>query len=450
MEQTHETNIDESGAQTPKQAEEAQPRPGWVERSVWTDRMWQRLASSQAQTVWFSLWDKVWHRDNLSQAVLEVVLNAGCAGVDGQSTRQLQERWGPEVEALQQELREGRYRPLPVKRVWIAKLGSKEQRPLGIPAVRDRVVQAALRHVLEPIFERDFAAHSYGFRPGKSAQQALARVEKKLREGFTWVVDADLKSYFDTIPHGPLIEAVKRRIADGRVIELLESYLHAGVMESAKEWRPTTRGTPQGAVISPMLANLYLNPLDHLMAQGGWEMTRYADDFIVQCHTEHEAQQALETITRWVQEAGLQLHPTKTRIVDASGKGGFDFLGYHFERYSNTGGKKWPREKSLLKLREAIRHKTGRLRPGSIELIIAEINPTLKGWHAYFKESTPSSLAKVDGWVRQRLRSLLRRRKKRQGISKGRENAELPNQWFAQRGLFNMAGAAAPRTAITP
>lgn len=451
MNETHEMNIGGSGGNTeePKQAEETRTRPEWVERSVWSDRMWQRLMESQAQTVWFSLWDKVWNQDNLNQAVLEVVLNEGCAGVDGKSTRQLQEQWCDEVEALKRELREGRYRPLPVKRAWIAKLGSKEQRPLGIPAVRDRVAQAALRHVLEPIFERDFAAHSYGFRPGKSAQQALARVETKLREGCTWVVDADLKSYFDTIPHEPLIEAVRRRVADGRVIDLIESYLKAGVMESAKEWRPTQRGTPQGAVISPMLANLYLNGLDHRMAQGGWEMTRYADDFIVMCRTEAEAQQALETITKWVQGAGLQLHPTKTRIVDAAVKGGFDFLGYHFERYGKSGGKKWPRKKSVVKLHEAIREKTGRLRSGSIEMIIATINPTLKGWYAYFRDSTSSSLAEVDGWVRQRLRSILRRRKKRQGISKGRENAEIPNHWFAERGLFSMAKAAAQRIAIT-
>jgi RNA-directed DNA polymerase len=451
MDETHEMNIGESGGEIgkPKQAEETRTQPEWVERSVWTDRMWQRLAASQEQTVWFSLWDKVWNQDNLNQAVLEVVLNAGCAGVDGKSTRQLQEQWCVEVEALERELREGCYRPLPVKRAWIAKLGSKEKRPLGIPTVRDRVVQAALRHVLEPIFERDFAAHSYGFRPGKSAQQALARVEMKLREGFHWVVDADLKSYFDTIPHESLIEAVRRRIADGKVIDLIESYLKAGVMESTKEWRPTQRGTPQGAVISPMLANLYLNGLDHLMAQGGWEMTRYADDFIVMCRTEAQAQQALETITKWVQGAGLQLHPTKTRIVDAAVKGGFDFLGYHFERYSNSGGKKWPRKKSELKLDEAIREKTGRLRPGSIEMIIAEINPTLKGWYAYFRESSFNSLAATDSWVRQRLRSILRRRQKRRGISKGRENVEIPNQWFAERGLFSMAKAVAQRNAIT-
>ena len=365
------------------------------------------------------------------------------------STGQIKEQWGEEMERLQTELRTGQYRPLPVKRAWIAKMGSKEKRPLGIPAVRDRVVQAALRHVLEPIFEQDFAAHSYGFRPGKSAQQALVRVEEKLREGNTWVVDADLKSYFDTIPHEQLIKAVSQRIADGKVINLIESYLKAGVMETTKEWKPTERGTPQGAVISPMLANLYLNGLDHQMAQNGWEMTRYADDFIVQCKSEEQARQALAQITQWVKEAGLELHPTKTRIVNAAEAGGFDFLGYHFERYQKDGGMKWPRKKSIVKLREAIRRKTGRLRSGSMEAIIAEINPTLRGWYAYFKASKQNALNGVDGWIRQRLRSIVRRRKKRQGISKGRENVEIPNQWFAERGLFGMATAVARRKAIT-
>jgi len=450
MNQTNEKKIDDSGGKQrePKQVEEAQTIPEWVERSVWTDRMWQRL-KSQAQAVWFSLWDKVSDSDNLNQGALEVVLNEGCAGVDAMSTGQIKEQWGEEMERLQTELRTGQYRPLPVKRAWIAKMGSKEKRPLGIPAVRDRVVQAALRHVLEPIFEQDFAAHSYGFRPGKSAQQALVRVEEKLREGNTWVVDADLKSYFDTIPHEQLIKAVSQRIADGKVINLIESYLKAGVMETTKEWKPTERGTPQGAVISPMLANLYLNGLDHQMAQNGWEMTRYADDFIVQCKSEEQARQALAQITQWVKEAGLELHPTKTRIVNAAEAGGFDFLGYHFERYQKDGGMKWPRKKSIVKLREAIRRKTGRLRSGSMEAIIAEINPTLRGWYAYFKASKQNALNGVDGWIRQRLRSIVRRRKKRQGISKGRENVEIPNQWFAERGLFGMATAVARRKAIT-
>jgi RNA-directed DNA polymerase len=238
-----------------------------------------------------------------------------------------------------------------------------------------------------------------------------------------------------------MLAKVKQRVADGRIIDLLEDYLKAGVMESGKGWQPTGAGTPQGAVISPLLANLYLNELDHLMAQCGMEMVRYADDFVVLCRNEAEAGAALAKIQSWVEAAGLKLHPTKTRVVNASEPGGFDFLGYHFERYQNGSGKKWPRKKSLLKLRQSIREKTGRLRSQSLETIIAEINPTLKGWYAYFKASLPTALDGVDGWVRRRLRSLVRYRRGRRGISKGRENAELTNQWFAARGLFSLAEA---------
>jgi RNA-directed DNA polymerase len=214
--------------------------------------MLKRLETSQEQTVWYSLWDKVWQPDNLAQAVLGVIVNRGSAGVDGQTTQQLSMDWTRQQEQLQQELRSGRYRPQPARRAWIPKLGSAELRPLGIPAVRDRVVQTALRAVLEPIFEREFAEQSYGFRPGRGSLQALQRVESLLLSGHTWVVDADLKSYFDTIPHPPLLQLIGQRVKDGKVMELLERYLKAGVMASAKEWQPSPQGTPQGAVISPL------------------------------------------------------------------------------------------------------------------------------------------------------------------------------------------------------
>jgi RNA-directed DNA polymerase len=181
----------------------------------------KRLEERQEQTVWFSLWDKVWQSDNLDQAILGVILNRGSAGVDGQTTEQLKQDWTPQCDQLQQELRGGSYRPHPARRVWIPKLGSAELRPLGIPAVRDRVVQTALRAVLEPIFERDFAEQSYGFRPGRGSVQALARVERLLQSGHLWIVDADLKACFDTIPHERLLALVRKRIADGKVLRLL-------------------------------------------------------------------------------------------------------------------------------------------------------------------------------------------------------------------------------------
>lgn len=405
--------------------------------------MLERLAQSQEQTVWYSLWDKVWNQANLDQAIFKVILNQGGAGVDGYTTEQLKVQWQQQGQHLQEELRGGTYQPKPARRAWIPKLGSTELRPLGIPAVRDRVVQTALRAVLEPIFEREFAEQSYGFRPKRGALNALERVESLLRSGYTWIVDADLKSYFDTIPHERLMQLVKQRIADGKVLRLLEQYLQAGVMDSHKGWQAKEQGTPQGAVISPLLANLYLNPLDHQMARQGWEMVRYADDFVVCARTEAEAQSALAEIAAWVQRAGLRLHPTKTRIVNAAVKGGFDFLGYHFEQYESDGGKKWPREKSRFKLREKLRQKLGRSRPGSVPQIASEINRTLQGWFKYFRWSQLAALRDVDQWTRERIRHILRRRHKRHGMVRGRERPEYPIHWFAEQGLFSLTTAQA-------
>ena len=427
----------------PKQAGETTDRWSWVERSVWTERMLNRLAESQEQTVWFSLWDKVWNSDNLSQAMLEVILNGGSAGVDGQTTGQIKANWTKEQEYLQSELRQDQYHPQPARRVWIPKPGTKEQRPLGVPVVRDRVVQGALRHVLEPIFERDFAEQSYGFRPGRNCLHALQRVEELLTNGYTWIVDVDLKSYFDTIPRKRLLAEIQKRIVDGKVLKLLESYLDAGVWETGKGWQPTEQGTPQGSVISPLLSNIYLNPLDHKMAQEGYEMVRYADDAVVCCRTETEAQKALAEIAAWTELAGLKLHPTKTRIVSAVGKGGFDFLGYHFERYQNGSGMKWPRDKSRKKLRDKLREKLHRGRSGSIADIIIEINPILKGWLGYFKFSVPSAMRDADQWVRERIRQIVRRRHKRRGIVKGRERIEYPNRWFETQGFYSLEKAQA-------
>jgi RNA-directed DNA polymerase len=405
--------------------------------------MLKRLEESQEQTVWYSLWDKVWQTDNLNQAILGVILNRGSAGMDGQSTGQFSRDWTRQSEQLQQELRTGSYRPQAARRVWIPKLGSTELRPLGIPAVRDRVVQTALLAVLEPIFERDFAEQSYGFRPGRGCLPALERVESLLQSGHTWVVDADLKAYFDTIPHERLLAQVQARIADGKVLELLQRYLKAGVMATGKGWQPSEQGTPQGAVISPLLANVYLNPLDHQMAGAGYQMVRYADDFVVCARTEAQAEAALEAIRQWAVAAGLTLHPTKTRIVNAAERGGFDFLGYHFEQYRAGGGKKWPRQKSQQKLREGLRRKLPRGRSGSMAQIVAELNPMLRGWYGYFKYSLPSALQRVDEWVRERTRHILRRRQKRRGMVKGRERTEYPIAWFAAQGLFSLKNAQA-------
>jgi RNA-directed DNA polymerase len=399
--------------------------------------MLSRLGSTEEQArVWYSLMDKVYAPANLQSAFAAVRRNRGSAGVDGQTVGQFDAHAEAELARLAEQLRGGTYRPHPARRVWIPKPGSKEQRPLGIPAVRDRVVQSALRHVVEPIFEAEFAEHSYGFRPGRGCKDALRRVDTLLQSGHVWVVDADLKSYFDTLPHDRLMARVKERIADGRVLALMESYLRAGVLEELKGWQPTGRGTPQGAVISPLLANLYLNPLDHRMEQSGRAMVRCADDFVLLCRSEAEAHAALEQVRAWVAEAGLTLHPTKTRIVDASVPGGFDFLGYHFER-----GMKWPRAKSLDKLRERVRAKTRRMEGRSLKEIIRDVNRSLSGWYEYFQHSKATTFPYVDRWVRMRLRSLLRWRQGKKGRGRGRDHQCWTNRWFATQGMFSLKNA---------
>jgi RNA-directed DNA polymerase len=425
---------------TPQQAGEARPprEPWWwVERCVWTERMLTRLASSEsADRVWFRLWDKTYAPANLQSAFDKVWRNGGSAGADEQTVAHFGRRAEAELQRLHEQLRDGTYRPQPVRRAWIPKPGSNEKRPLGIPAVRDRIVQGALRHVLEPIFETDFAEHSYGFRPGRGAKDALRRVDTLLKAGHVWVVDADLKSYFDTIPHERLLALVTERVADGRVLALVESFLRAGVLEEAEGWQPTERGTPQGGVISPLLANLYLHPLDQQMAAAGWAMVRYADDFVILCRSEAEAQQALAMVRHWVSEAGLTLHPEKTRVVCASQPGGFDFLGYHFER-----GMKWPRKKSLEKLRERVRAKTSRLDGRSLGEIVTDVNRTLRGWYQYFQHSKANVFTAVDGYVRRRLRSVLQWRVDGRGKGIGATHQRWPDAWFARRGLLSLAAA---------
>lgn len=421
----------------PKQDKEARrTRWFWVEHGIWTDSMLRTLERGIKGGKWFALIDKVYGIKNLQSGFWKVWRNAGSAGIDGQSVKSFEAKEEQELQGLAKELRSGRYRPAAVKRVWIPKPGSQEKRPLGIPVVRDRVVQAALRNVIEPIFERDFAVQSYGFRPGRGSREALRRVEELLKEGTHWVVDADIKGYFDSIPHNKLMEKVGNKISDGRVLELLESYLKAGVMETGKGWEATPEGTPQGGVISPLLANIYLNDLDWELAHAGLQMVRYADDFVVLCRTETEAHGALERIKRWMDQAQLRLHPEKTKIVDASQKGGFDFLGYHFER-----GQKWPRKKSQQRLKEKLRAYTRRNNGQSLDCIISQINPILRGWYNYFRYSKLNALQSIDGWVRGRLRSILRKRSKRKGKGRGKDHQRWRNRFFDEAGLFNLTAA---------
>lgn len=381
---------------------------------------------------WFSLIDKVYAPGNLRAAFAKVKANGGVAGADDQSIEMYEQHLEENLEKLTRTLKDGTYRPQGVRRVWIDKPGSKEKRPLGIPTVSDRVVQGALRHVLEPIFERDFAEESYGFRPRRGCKDALRRVNKLLEAGYTWVVDADLKSYFDTIPHGWMMRSVEEKISDGRVLELLKAYLKQEVMDGMERWSPE-EGTPQGAIISPLLSNIYLDPLDKKMAQQGYRMVRYADDYVVLCRTEAEAEEALREVQQWTAQAGLTLHPSKTRIVNASQSGGFDFLGYHFER-----GKKWPRRKSLDKFKDTIRRKTRRTNGQSLACIIEEVNQTLDGWFGYFKHSHRYTFERIDSWVRTRLRSILRKRQGKRGRGRGSDHQRWKNAFFREHGLRSL------------
>lgn len=426
------------GVPKAKQGREVAPQWEWTEASVWTERMLTTLERGIEGGKWFSLIDKVWKMENLQSAVEKVRRGKSEKKADGRRCRRYAEKAETRLPILQAKLKSGDYRPEPVQRVWIPKLGSKELRPLGIPQVEDRVVEMALRNVIEPIFENVFAKHSYGFRPNRGAKDALRQVVQLLEEGQCWVVDADIKGYFDNIPQEQLMETVSEQISDGRVLALIEQMLKKGVMESAKGWQPTETGTPQGAVISPLLANIYLNPLDHLMAKQGREMVRYADDFVVLCGSRQEAEEALEEVRVWMGKAGLTLHPDKTRIVNAAEAGGFDFLGYHFER-----GYRWPRRKSLDKLKETIRNKTPRLGPGGMDNIIQDINRTLRGWLGYFRHSHWTTFKPVDQWVRQRLRTMLRKRHKGSGRARGVDHQRWPNAYFGALGLISLASARA-------
>jgi RNA-directed DNA polymerase len=379
---------------------------------------------------WHTLIDKAYGKLTLFCAARKVLGKKGAAGVDRQTVDDFDERQHEELQRLHEQLRDGSYRPAAVRRTWIPKPGSSEKRPLGIPTVRDRVVQTALVHVVEPILDATFHQRSFGFRHGRSCHDALRCVEGLLEAGYVYVVDADLKGYFDTIPKDRLLEIVGQKISDRRVLGLIKMFLDQGIMEELRTWTPEA-GVPQGAVLSPVLANAYLNPLDHRMAELGFQMARYADDFVILCRSQEEAEAALNEVRRWVEDNGLTLHPEKTHIVDVREQS-FSFLGYSFR-----GKFRFPREKSHRKFVDRIRELTPRKSGESLETMIQRINRSTRGWFNYFRHCQWNVFGDYDRIIRRRLRRLLLKRHRRnpQRLTVKRR---WPNAYFTERGLVSL------------
>jgi RNA-directed DNA polymerase len=409
-------------------------RPWGAKAHIWTEPMLKALGNKLGGGKWFALNDKVIASKTLRQAYEQVKHNGGSAGVDHVKVSEFGKRLEEELTKVSEQIRLGNYQPQKIKRVEIPKAGGGT-RPLGIPTVRDRVVQTAIRDVIEPIFERKFEDNSYGFRPGRGCKDALRKVDELLKQGNYYVVDADIRSYFDNIPQDKLMKRVKEEIADGKILKLIESYLKVGIFDGLQEWVPTT-GTPQGAVLSPLLSNIYLDPFDRKMKESGHQLIRYADDFVILCQTKEDAERALEQTQSWMLENGLELHPEKTKITDLR-EGYFDFLGYRFEK-----GRRRPRPKSKDKLKDAIRAKTKRTSGHSMEVIIHKVNSTTKGWFNYFKHSTKDwDFKDTDGWIRMRLRSILRKRLGKRGRGRGSDHQLWPNKYFRDLGFFSLQEA---------
>jgi RNA-directed DNA polymerase len=387
-------------------------------------RLWV-AAKRSPERRFHALMDRIWRRDVLWEAWRRVKRNRGAAGVDG-ATLAVVEQYGVErlLEELGDALRAGTYRPQPVLRRYIPKADGR-QRPLGIPTIRDRVAQMAATLVLTPIFEADFRASSYGFRPKRSATQALETLRVHGARGGNHVLDADIRDYFGCIDHAKLLVLVERRISDRRVLTLLRQWLAAGVMEEG-QWSATT-GTPQGGVISPLLSNIYLHVLDRV-----WEdrcahvgtLVRYADDFVVMCDTKAQVEEARRRVGVVLTRLGLELHPEKTRTIDLSrGREGFDFLGCHLRKRMSGPVwararqrvyylQRWPSPRAMTRVRARVRGLTARSRcHEDIRRVIADVNPVVRGWGQYFRTGNAADkFVQIDAYVADRLRALLVKR----------------------------------------
>lgn len=364
-----------------------------------------------------SLVDKVYQLKNLRAAWEKVKANRGSGGIDGQSLEEFEQGLDEHLGRLHEELRTDRYQPLPVKRVEIPKAGRPgETRPLGIPVVYDRVCQQAVLTRLEPIYEPVFDDSSFGYRPGRSAKEALRKVWREIEAGAEWIVDADLKDYFGTIDHDKLMTLVTQRVADGRVLMLIEQMLTAGYMEQGRLF-PTPQGTPQGGVVSPLLSNILLTPFDREMRRQGYQLTRYADDWVITCRSRREAEAALRVARKVLKTLGVQINLRKTRVVHV--RHGVAFLGYTVKRGSQalhlpaekiTSGARsgnlyaYPTQRSIDRFKDAIRRKTRRRIPLRTVGLIREINPVIRGWGEYYKRAHVRRLFnQLDRWVVRRL-----------------------------------------------
>ncbi len=355
---------------------------------------------------WYSLIDKVYNLPNLLESWYEVKENRGSWGIDKESLEQFEENLNQNLKELYRLLREDRYTPSAVRCVLIPKPDSIDMRPLGIPTIRDRVVQQAIKRVIEPIFEAKFKEVSYGYRPKRRAQQAIHKCKEHMDAGYRWVVDADISSFFDTVNHQLLMQALREEIADGTLLELIERFLKAGVMREGK-LLPSIGGVPQGGVISPLLANVYLHYFDEVMVGRGYRLVRYCDDFVIFAKFKRKAERALQ-VSRQILEDSLLLktNPQKTRIVHAF-YDGFEFLGCLFK-----SGYIRPRDKSIVSFKDKVRCITRRQQPKKFKMVIEHLNPVIRGWGNYFRYGNVKTLyQRLDEWIRMRLRSFLEKKK---------------------------------------